>query len=88
MCSTIGAPWAIDCGSRWKCSLMQASMAPPDSSFFSRFTLEVLDLMDGGFATAEREVPRNRHHAMEIVRVRIIDEGRRAVGGQADLNRH
>jgi hypothetical protein len=48
-----------------------------DSWFFSRFTLEVLDLLNNGFATAEREIVKNGHRAIEVVRVRITDEGRK-----------
>jgi hypothetical protein len=54
-----------------------------DPSFLARFTPELLDLLDGGFATAEREVLRNGHRVMEIARVRITDQGRRVVGGEA-----
>ena len=59
-----------------------------DSSFFSRFTFELLDLVGSGFATAEREVVRSGQRPVEIVRVRITEEGRRVVGERADLNQH
>ena len=56
-----------------------------DVSFFSRFTPELIDLVESGFATAEREVVRRRGRPLEIVRIRITDEGRSAIG-QASLN--
>jgi len=57
-------------------------------SFVSRFTPELLDLVRDGLATAEREVLRKGRRVIEIVRVRITDEGRRALEGQAGLIRH
>ena len=56
-----------------------------DVWFISRFTPELIDLLEKGLATAEREVVKNGHRAVEIVRVRITDEGRRAIG-QVSLN--
>jgi len=58
-----------------------------DSSFFSRFTLELLDLMDGGLATAEREIGPNGRRATEIVRVRITEEGRKVQLGNSTRRR-
>ena len=51
-----------------------------DVWFILRFTRELIDLLESGFATAEREVTKNGRRAVEIVRVRITDEGQRAVG--------
>jgi hypothetical protein len=59
-----------------------------DVWFFSRFTPEIIDLLESGLATAEREVMRRNGRRHEIVRVRITDEGRRAIGGRSEFNRH
>ena len=58
-----------------------------DSSFFSRFTFEPLDLMDSGFATAECEIAPNGRRAIEIVRVRITEEGRKVQLGNSTRRR-
>ena len=51
-----------------------------DGWFLSRFTPELVDLLESGFATAEHEVVRRRDRYLEFVRVRITDEGRSAIG--------
>jgi len=51
-----------------------------DVWFILRFTRELIDLLESGFATAQREVTENGRRAVEIVRARITDEGRRAIG--------
>ena len=58
-----------------------------DVWFISRFTPELIDLLERGFATAEHEVVKRGHRAAEIVRIRITNEGRRAIG-QTSLNWH
>lgn len=50
-----------------------------DPEFVARFTPELLDLMGDGLATAEREIVISRGRPFEVARVRITEEGWRAV---------
>jgi len=56
-----------------------------DPTFLARFTPELLDLMSEGLATAEREIMITRGRPFESARVRITDEGWRALESQVSL---
>ena len=57
-----------------------------DPMFLARFTPELLDLMSNGLAAAEREIMITRGRPFEVARVKITDEGWRALEGQVSLN--
>jgi hypothetical protein len=59
-----------------------------DSSFFARFTPELLDLVRDGLATAERQIMRNRGRTVEVALVRITDAGRMAIEGPVHFSWH
>jgi len=59
-----------------------------DSSFLARFTVELLELMDDGLVTAEREITRSRGRLIEGARVRITDAGRAAIEGRLRFTLH
>jgi hypothetical protein len=50
-----------------------------DAEFLARFTPELLDLVTGGFATAECEVAISRGRPFEVARVRITERGWRVI---------
>ena len=56
-----------------------------DPMFLARFTPELLDLMSEGLATAEHEIVVTRGRPFEGARVRITDEGWRALESQVSL---
>lgn len=49
-----------------------------DSAFVAQYTPELLELVRGGLATAEREIRRTRGRPFGVTCVRITDEGCRA----------
>jgi DNA-binding PadR family transcriptional regulator len=59
-----------------------------DPMFLARFTPELLDLMSDGLATTEREIRITRGRPFEVARVKITDEGWRALEGQVSLDQH
>jgi len=59
-----------------------------DPSFLARFTPELLDLMDDGLVTAEREITRSRGRMIEGARVTITDAGLQALEGPSALTLH
>jgi len=59
-----------------------------DPSFLARFTPELLDVIDGGLAVAERGTITMGGRGVEVARVRITEKGRRVVENQITRSVH
>jgi hypothetical protein len=59
-----------------------------DPWFLAWFALELLDLVDGGFATVWPETMRARGRTVDVARVRITDAGRTAIKGPTRFTWH
>jgi hypothetical protein len=71
----------MNCKQRLVLELLAASgpRGRVDSMFLARFTLELLDLVRNGFATAWPASVRARGQKSHIARISITDEGRRVL---------
>ena len=61
--------------------LAEAPVGRADPMFLARFTIELLDLVHDGLATARRETMRVGKRKIKVARIRITGAGRRALEG-------
>jgi hypothetical protein len=59
-----------------------------DSAFVSRFTPELLDLLEEELATVEREIKIVRGWPVDFARIRITNEGRKLIEKSRNVSRY